>query len=597
MHFVCRSFIGKSASNSWYQFWENEPDDPTLIDSRGHLFGLIGVSSLQDSVDPKNLGHEFIDSLNQNYFSGSFKDTQQSLQEAVSHTIKLFPQISVECLTVLVIHHHLIHLYCHTGSSVNLLRGGRISRLLTSSSDTHYLTGSINHLDRFFIVTDNLVDQIGWPTIKQSISPVDLSVVEELFSSTISSLKDQQKSSLSLIDVHLDDEYITPAQAPPSPIHNSKPQVFVTKQQPVSPNSRQRINLIIGFFLLVGLSISIMLGFQKKQAEQKEKTYQQFSVQLTKTISDGQAIKNLNLDTAKELGQQANSLLTKIKNLKTSQHQSQIDDFQKQIDQLLSQTGSADPAELPSWYDTSLIVNQPHFNHLRLFGDQLFLLDTQNGRLDTLSVKEKSTQNIAISDQLKKINQLAVHNNQAYGLVDSSIISIAKNDIKSIADLTKLKPSGTIVSLEFWNDSLYLLDQTNHTIWRLTPVGSQYDSAAIWLKNNLQLLADPSSLAINGKVWVLSSNGVITPYLRGQADKFTPSQTPTFTQTRNLVVGQDKEVLAFVDGDNTVYVYQKSGQTSGKYSFGPKIINIAYYEPDNTIFVLCDDQKIYKVTL
>jgi hypothetical protein len=608
MHFSCRSFIGKSATNSWYQFWENEPDDSSLIENRGHLFGLLGLSSASDSIDPKEIGRSFIASLNQFYFVKSLLTPPDQLAQAMQASIKLYPQITIDCLSLVVIHLSTAHLYCHTGSSINLLRLNQISRLLTTSSPLHQLSGPLLANDRLIIVTDTLVDLATWPIIKQTASLPEISAVEETISTFINQLPDQQKTALSLITIHSEDGQVATSasvlpttQSPRSPLSLSwfkrlHPPDVTVRHQPAPVNQRQRLNLIIGFILLIALSTSILIGYQNNQVKQKETKFQQLSQELSKTLEEGNSIKNLSLDTAKQFGQKGNDLLAQIKSLKTPNHQTEINDFTAKINQLLTQTGSADPTTKTSWYDTSLIINQPHYSRLKISGDQLYLLDTTSGRLDALALIEKSTKNIAINDQLKSVTQISVLNNQVYGLSDSSVLSITKTAIKNIADLTKIDPPGSFTSLEFWNNSLYLIDSTNLTIWRLTPQADLYTSPSLWLKNDPRLPSNPVSLAINGKVWVLSSNGKITSYLRGVEEKFTPSQTFTFTNAHDLTTGQDQETIAFVDGDHDVYVYQKNGQTSGKYNFSQKILSLGFSDSQNALFVLTDDQKIYKIS-
>src|SRR3990167_6505328 len=101
MYFACRSFIGKGTPQNWSQFWENEPDEPSLAVRRGHLFGLISASIPSESQQQINiLGHQFIDFINQEYFSPAENPPQAQLLSAVN---KLLAQYKSELASLTLI--------------------------------------------------------------------------------------------------------------------------------------------------------------------------------------------------------------------------------------------------------------------------------------------------------------------------------------------------------------------------------------------------------------------------------------------------------------------------------------------------------------
>ena len=279
-----------------------------------------------------------------------------------------------------------------------------------------------------------------------------------------------------------------------------------------------------------------------------------------------------------------------MKALKTNNHQSEMNQFQSQIQSLLSQTGSSDPTQNKEWYDTSLIINAPEYRYLTFQNDTLYILDTKNGRLDQINTLEKSTKLYLQHPDLKDIKQLIVSNNQVLGLTAEGIVLITKDQVKSVL-------AASAVSAGLWNDLLYLLDTSANTIQKVTSSSSGFGTLTSWLKEGQAFPRLASSIAINGKIWVLSSDGTITPYLRGVKDSFKLSQPISSTNARNLVVGIDSDILAFIDNDNSVYVIQKNGVTQAKYTLGNKISSITLDEKNSALYALCSDQKIYKINL
>lgn len=107
-------------------------------------------------------------------------------------------------------------------------------------------------------------------------------------------------------------------------------------------------------------------------------------------------------------------------------HTDEISQYQSQVNAVLSQTGDSDSFSPDMVYDTSLITSQPQFSRLLFSKNLLYLLDSSSGRIDTLNPVEKSTQNIAISDQIKSSPKIIVDSNQVYLLSQNQIKLIEK---------------------------------------------------------------------------------------------------------------------------------------------------------------------------
>ncbi|MCL4384138.1 hypothetical protein M1116_01675 [Patescibacteria group bacterium] len=618
MHFTCRSFIGKSGSKSWCQYWENEPDDPLLFGQRGHLFGLVALESGAD--DAKLIGHRLINDLNQNYFQDSTASVSDQLKNTVTQVLAgLPPTTTIHSLVLVVVHRDRVFLQLNEGGSLAIIRHGAISEALRLPADAHWkqVSGQATPEDRLLLMTANFYQRLTWEKIKEIVTDASLSTIEENTLSILNSLDNPDLVGASLVELHQDEDLVVtppPIPAPPLPVPKKKiilpkitipkltlpslpklpsreTPVFVESHQSPQVSRRQRLNLIVGFLLLVGLTLSIAVGFKKNKAAKAEAQYQKLQTTITKTLSDAFAIKNLNLDTAKQLGQQSEGLLNQMKALKTTTHQAEISQFQGQIQSLLTQTGGNDPTE-SSWYDTSLIVDHPQYSQIYFFNNVLYLVDTASGRIDELATGEKSTRLFSQGNGLKIITKLLLSNDKIYGVTATNIVAIDK------AQTTPVLSLSAVTDAALWNGTLYLLDHTANTIDKVTPNNVGFGSPANWLKDNQKMPANPTSIAINGKVWVLSGDGTLTPFLRGVKDKYQPTQVIKATKAHNLVTGINTDLIAFLDDDSTIYVFKKDGQTVAKFSLDDKKISgLALDEGTNTIYALCSDEKIYKISI
>jgi len=571
MHFTCRAFLGSHNSYNWSQNWENEPDDFGLKTQKGHLFGLINLHSELDNPDLSKMGHAIIESVNLAYY-----DNPANIPQSLDQAMKSIAPNSIEASIILAtVVGEKIYFTLTENASILFIRGDKISKFNTA------LTGLLQDGDQIFLCTQNFISSLGWSKVKSILHDSSLSSIEENFLSLLINQDDQNYLAASLIQVHFDKVSIDLPQNDPAPKN-----VFVPPHTPPKIFKRhKKNNLILAIGLLTILMFCFILGFKKNQLRELEKKYFNLANQIDQNLKNIETIKNLNFQSAQDEAKKTQDLINKAMALKT--HSQELISYQKQVQSLLSQTGSAADFIPEEIYDTSLIADNINYFQLSFVYPNIYLFDKSIGRIDSLDFQNKSKNNIVINDQIKDAITITSDNNKIFLLTSKKILEIKKNEIVSTYEFENdVSP----VDFTFWNHILYLLDSQKPTIYKVSP------NLSNWLKDDLTLSPSPTSLAINGQVWVLSQNGTITPYLQGKKDNFKPSQSPSCTTCHNLVVSPDTDLMAYTDAD-TVYVYKKNGQSLGKYSFKSPVADIAINEKDNFIFVLATDKKIYKIPL
>jgi hypothetical protein len=626
MHFICRSFSGNSESKSWSRYWENDPDDPSLKSTKGHLFALININSPEEK-DLSSIGHDISFEFNQNYFnSENDLDILTNLSQSVDSIIKnpLYTDYKIDFMAVVVVNDQL-YLATFGESKIVFKRQDGISILLDSfDSKIETLTGSIKNQDRIFLLTNSFFEKITWKKIKQFLSDPKVENIEENFLSAIYSLDDQKNLAAAFIEIESEDEQIPVVvedndQSVSSEPVNLEPivpestpvikkskfnfskifqifkkikkdnSVFVSHHQTKEVDKRKKISLLIGLLLIIGLSLSIYCGFRKNKNQKIENQYQTLKVEIEIQIENINKTKNLSLDSAREAAIVAQETIEKLIALKV--HQGEIENYNAQLKTILSQTGSSKNFAPDFLYDTNNIVSNPKFQKLIFNDNKIYLLDSQNGRIDYFDINNKSTKSLLISEKIKSTINFALDKTNLYLINKEEISLIEKKDITKKITLTDINP----LDFKFWNGAAYVLDSTNKTIWKFNPnAATDFSDAQNWLKNDTKLDSDAVSLAINGKIWILYKDGSIVPYSSGVKSEFKPSQDSEFTKTNNLDVTLEKELLIFIDNGNTIYLYQKTGELLSKYNLGDlKIEDIAFNEANNSIYILCSDQKIY----
>lgn len=633
MHFSCRTFIGTPSPDFWSQYWENEPDDFSLVAKRGHLFGLISLYQTSSSSDLKQIGRQIIEDIDSAYFSDNQLDLSiplaltQSLEQTLSTHRDQDYQISLQ---ICVIYQSTAYFIIYDSGHISLCRSLQVSSLVNTSQieNLEVISGPVQDGDKILLSTSAFIEKISWDQIKNTLVEAKIQTIEEDFLSRLYSQDDQSKLAAALIQVHTDEsddlthqilttpEPVQPEISHPSTVSRSfklpsKTAFFsqikniisqVSQPRPLyatSPSSpqaekRKKINLIIAIVLLVALAFSSIFAFQKNQAEQKESRYQTTKLELQNKIKEAQTIKNLDLNSAQEFAREAQKILDEMKKLEL--YPQETDTFQTEINNLLSQTGSAQAFQPESFYNTTIINKQAKYRRLYLSDTTLYLLDIQNHRLDSLDITNKSTKNITQDDDLSKVLYFAKDLDNYFFISSDTLYQLTENKLISKVDLADINPGLSVSDFAFWNSSAYILDSANNTIWRLPPSASGFSTPTEWLKDNQTLPYNPVSIAINGKIWILSQSGQIVPYLQGIKNDYDNPLSESFSSANHLVTTLETDILAFSTADNQIFILNKQGQSIAKYNFDKlEISDLAIDEAGNRLFVLCSDQNIYQL--
>lgn len=588
MHFSCRPFIGRTTDSDWSQYWENEPDDLTLKTKFGHLFGLVHLNSNN---------RQLIDQINQSYFSLPHPNPQVALSNAIS----LVSNSDIALISVVNLQAFIVF----SGSiTIVIRRHGQISQI-GSGSAGNVITGPVSDQDQIFVASTRFFDSIGIAKINRFLSLPTLQSIEENFLSELYTISDQSSLAAVLIQIHFDEsDVVEPAHSQPSslpssvapsiptPQHhhslqNNSPSGYVVTPDSSYNTNRRRWQRIASVALFLVLIISSLVSYRRHQQSIIESRYRQLVSDMDKKIADSKAIRNLNLSSSLETAKQANDILTQVRSLNV--HQSELSSYEEQINTLLRESGAPDSFSLEPFYDTSTIVDPPQFSQALISKGQLYLLDPINGRVDLLNLKTKSIQKVAASDTIKGAISFAEYQKDIYLIKQSGVFRVSQGIVSQVIE------ASDPIDIGFWNGSLYLLTST--TIQKYQPNSSGFGPAQVWLKNGVTLPSSPSSLAINGNLWVLGNNGTLRSYLRGEDAGFKPSSTYPSEVSNYLTTTANGSYISYSSDNSQIYTYQKTGELKSKHNLGNKTILDLSADPDSSnVYILASDFKIYQIT-
>ncbi len=604
MHFTLRSFIAQPDDQSWSQYWEIEPDNPSLVSTRGHLFGLVSFT-LSEVADTSKIGRELISDINQQFYAASSLDSLSHLRQILENYLNpLTDQFSQISLILGSVQNDTLFIAILNSGHCIIRRQNQISSLLVGDSgQIAVATGPVKPNDRFFFCTDDFFQQITWEKIKSSLNLHQIQDLEENFLADLhsSSAKSTQAALFFQInqDVTLEESTYQPPQVVspvPSEVKVDQKPVYVSTLQTSNLKHRKQVNLIFSLLTLVALSVTIFLGYRQNQISSNEKKYQTLKNQISEKISNAKAIKELSLTDAQKIASDAKALSDALISLKI--HSTESSQLQQEITDLLSETGSADSYRPELLFDTTLFNPDSKYSKMALVNNNLYLLDSQLGRISLLDINRKSNQNITTSTDLSNSTDIAINDGKIYVLKNNFVSVIANDKVETVIDISQDIKNFVSGQIRFWNGSLYLLDLTNSSLWKYSPSSSGFSKGSSWLKDKQVLPVDSTSFAINGSIWVISKNGQIAAYSRGVREDRQFSTANSHDNATHLTTSVDSELLAFSDRDNLVYVYQKDGKSPRVYNLGDKkIIDLVLSPETNSVIALCQDMKLYQVKL
>ena len=276
---------------------------------------------------------------------------------------------------------------------------------------------------------------------------------------------------------------------------------------------------------------------------------------------EGKGLENLNPSLAQDDFKQAQNILETNKN-KFPKNSSQ----DQQIEALLSQVNSA--------LGTTASVNSANAKEVASSSSDLLSVELNNS---SVSYFAQDTTNV-------------------YFIDGAGIQQISKSTQKKTQLVKKswTLPAGLGVFL----GNLYVVDSSADQIYKFA-TGSYAKSNYLGSSSNASF-TNASAMAIDGSIYVLSKDGSIQKFLRGNSTAFSISglSTPLSAPTRIATDADSSDVYVLDPATSRIVVFDKTGKFVNQYS--SSIIKNAkdfdVLEKDKKIYVL-SSAKVYEIDL
>ncbi len=527
----------------------------------------------------------------------------------------------------------VLYLINEGAMEVSLKRDGKLSSLLSVGESSQLISGFLQPGDQLLLSTKSLVEFLGEDLDSLLKLPLDTFEGEVTDRIGSSDLENKGLAGLAIM-VEAEPEGVSPEPAPvkmetdgPKESASSIAESLMEPERSIPALDQQsygsvensdrksglvkkvfrifpksgRSRLIIAVILIVIIAVGVGL---KIKAGKDAATNAAFTLQFNQAKDDFNAAKSLSsLDpvAAKAKLDSAKSEVAKALALKPKDAGAL--DLQKQINSgsdLILQQSSA--SQFPVFLDLDLIKKGFQATQLSLSGNNLLLLDPSSKTLVEIDLTKKSNQILAGSSQLGEATLASINGDLAF--VFSKDKGVLKVDTKSqkVTSVAKTdKDWGQIADLAGFGSNIYLLDSAGNQIWKYLPTDSGYSDKRPYLSSGVKAAFGSSvRLQIESSVYVLTQDGQITRFTRGDKDNFSYAGLDKGVKNpKSFFTSSDTDNLYLLDSGNArLLVLTKTGQYKSQITgdkFGTAT-DLVVDEKGKKVYLL-EGSKIYSVDL
>ncbi len=569
--------VATPTSSAWSQVY-----------NAGSLFTVLSLNTSRETeVTLTSIGKNIINNLEAEFFTLETK-TLHSIQQAVSTSILDIPEHIELSLVLAYIKENVLYILIFGSGTVVMKRDMQVVTLLEKTEVTKSFVSASGYLKQHDIVllqTEQFTQLLTAADISQALELLQPNDIAEALSPKVHNAEYGGAASVILgisgvPKIHVEDnreskmdkqhEPITPPVSlekvtdeksePESPIEHSKKRVsfskFLLHQKEKLFN--KTVLLLIGTITLAILLIfTVITTLQNQKSQKLQKEFLATYQEIEKRYKDGLGIKTVNPLQARSEFQAAKDLLN-----------NKLSTFPESFVQ-----------------KKQLLILQEKIEGELAATSQSY----------TVSVKKAEKNGSLLLEEISKDENVVsgVQQDATMYLLTKTGITAKDTETRKSTIIIKSNNSwNNGVSLSTYNDNIYLLDDEKGVL-KFVPVKNGY-SMSNYFADTPKEVSNAVSMAIDGSVWLLSSDGKITKYTKGKQDSFSvkglelPFKNPTY-----LFTNKDTTNLYILDnGNNRIVQLAKDGNYKSQFVTSAfrtsKFMEVN--EADKKIFIITGDQ-------
>lgn len=357
--------------------------------------------------------------------------------------------------------------------------------------------------------------------------------------------------------------------------------------------------LLIGIFL-----ISITMGIRRELISKRDTKLQAVVQEAERTYEEGQALLELNAVKGRERLMEAKALLAPVADIVTDKTKEEryAADLYGRITATLTAAMHIYTQEPQVFYDVGLLKLGGLVTTIGLSADTLIIGDSSQKAVYALSISSKTGKIIGGGAGFENISAVDVQGDMVYAFTPDGVHQIAmeSNNTKLVI-IKKSSEWGTVTTMTMFGGNVYLLDTTKSRIWKYVATENGFSELKEYLNpDTLPDLSRATSMAIDGSVWIGTTDGNIQRFTQGKENTFVyKGVDPPFGQNLTVYTSDETKNLYILDAQNKrVVVLDKDGIYLAQYTWTGDIAptQLVVAEKQGKILLLAAG-KLYSIDL
>lgn len=367
----------------------------------------------------------------------------------------------------------------------------------------------------------------------------------------------------------------------------------------------QKSFFVVAIVVLLIFSQAVINRGESNTTNEEEQQFEAILSEVDVKVNEGKAATIFNDGTARASFIEARDLLAQVPE-DSDAYKSRGAELASVIASELEVANNVnDIGELTPVVDFASINPNTQLGNMILLGASLYTFDANNGSVYRGNLEDQNT-SVALSNVDSSVQFTeAVKASPGTGVVTLSDSTVAtfnplQQAVSPIA-LPTPNDSETIVDVNVFGTRIYVLDTQNNNIFRYRQNGELYEGGESWITDSTVSVTNARSMAIDGSVYVLQSDGTMIKLDAGVRDtNFALTDIdPALSSANKLFTDENTENLYVLDStNNRIVVFDKNGGlvkqiTSPSFT---NVVDMVVDEPNGKLYVL-NGTQVFEIGL
>jgi len=597
--------VGAANDKAWSQVHEFKPEGEKLK-THGQLVAALAFKAKKEGVEISSFGTEIITRLQEIYYSNESQGILKKLSQTMeSLGAEFFNEVELS-IVMMVIWNDFLYAGRNGGGQVFLKRDGALVGLLTGKpEEVTVVSGKLKEGDELIGGTSQFYRIITEGVLRSALDQAELGQTTESLGAVVHGHEKNSQAAAVLLRLEEEEEIkeeVIEEEKPGKEREEGEDERKglglitgkarrglreivtglegvvkkalgkgrigeVRMKQAIGGRKRQRSAATVAMVLVVVFGLSVFLAGRKRQKTKQETEYQAVLEEVRYKYEEAMELKELNPLRAKSLLKDGQERLESYREGE-GELSKELEDWLAKIEGGLNQVQREYELEsADEWFDFDLVKEGFRGSDWEVEENELLVWDEEKKTVVLIDLESKASR-IVVGGEKVKGGRLVGLAGERGMVVDDDLVTVVEIEDGEVVNEIGADEWGKIVDGVGFGGNLYLLDGVEEgQIWKYLGVKSGLSSKRGYLKGESYDLSEAVSMAIDGSVWVLFSDGTIIKYTRGQKDAFVVAGLDQlFEEPKKIFTSPEVENLYVLDHKQTrVVVINKTGEYKAQY--------------------------------